>query len=583
MISSEYFKIDVDKKNNLFWFMVIFLFNLCTFSFLSYWLPINYETNDDIVMMLLSSGRYTGNYESGLIFINYILGGLIAYFYSMSSCLEWYTIILAFIYLISITIITLFFLKKNSSTSTIFLCVLLLKCIEYYFVTNFQFTIVAGFAAIAGFLLLDTKKTSNHIIGFLLLITASLVRFHILPLLIFLLLPGYLWKNKQMLGIPFLRNSATILLVGSILVGFMLNYLNNEKYSHDFNNPYFAKLTSARAYVTDSSLRDLNTLRYIPYPLKIEEIAHFQYHFYDPQLFDFRIINELSLALTSRPFLDKLRSAFHLIMNDFFKYFLLCALVIIVFIAGFESKIDIFFIISIFILFFLLCLYISMDLYLKHRVFYVIFFTFLLSLFSTFKLRDTTPKYMIFMLCFMIIFFGYFALPRNLFFLFMFSVSILYYFTHLKDKPLKLFTVALLMILSFMMIDRANWSKHGKYDQILAEQINMINRNYLKTKRFVVPCKAELFIEGLDPIKFNKVDFTKTVCFNGWMASTQFSMAKMPSFKSFKDRASLFLSVHDTVYVKAVIKGVEKHYGLRLHPVVDIHNEHFQIVSFREH
>ena len=68
-----------------------FLFSCFIVGISLVFLPFRFEENDDVIMLLLASGNYTGNFESNLIFINPIYGGLVAFLYKSIKGIEWYT------------------------------------------------------------------------------------------------------------------------------------------------------------------------------------------------------------------------------------------------------------------------------------------------------------------------------------------------------------------------------------------------------------------------------------------------------------------------------------------------------------
>ena len=98
-------------QNNKFLFILIL--NIIFFILCSYILPIRFEENDDITMLLFASGKYTGTPESHLVFINYIYGLFVSFLYSLTGKIEWYTILFAIIHIISLSVIVWSVITKN--------------------------------------------------------------------------------------------------------------------------------------------------------------------------------------------------------------------------------------------------------------------------------------------------------------------------------------------------------------------------------------------------------------------------------------------------------------------------------------
>ncbi|MGB0165887.1 MAG: hypothetical protein ACPF8V_03430, partial [Luteibaculum sp.] len=56
---------------------------------------IRFEQNDDVMMLLLASGAYTGEPEYRLVFMNPMLGHLLNALYQGKESIEWYTWLLS--------------------------------------------------------------------------------------------------------------------------------------------------------------------------------------------------------------------------------------------------------------------------------------------------------------------------------------------------------------------------------------------------------------------------------------------------------------------------------------------------------
>ena len=71
--------------NNLSLSCLILIINICLFFFFSYFLPIRYEENDDVIMCMIANGIYGGIPDCHLVFMNAILGSLLSSLYKLTS------------------------------------------------------------------------------------------------------------------------------------------------------------------------------------------------------------------------------------------------------------------------------------------------------------------------------------------------------------------------------------------------------------------------------------------------------------------------------------------------------------------
>lgn len=57
--------------------ILLIFFNILLIIFLSLILPLRFEENDDVMILLFSSGNYTGQPENILVFMNIIYGSVL--------------------------------------------------------------------------------------------------------------------------------------------------------------------------------------------------------------------------------------------------------------------------------------------------------------------------------------------------------------------------------------------------------------------------------------------------------------------------------------------------------------------------
>src|SRR5690606_3735370 len=149
---------------------------LKTVSFLQFWSilglicmitiwfqPWRFQTNDDVLMMWLVSGAYTGTPESYAVFIHPILSWSLSKLYSLSPDFNWYGATWFFGIFLSYRLVLGTISLTGFITEWKVLFSLLILVISLHFAYFPQFTLVAGYLGFAGLLtfLYDSPKNSK--------------------------------------------------------------------------------------------------------------------------------------------------------------------------------------------------------------------------------------------------------------------------------------------------------------------------------------------------------------------------------------------------------------------------------------
>lgn len=144
-----------------------------------YFLPWRFQVNDDVIMMWLVSGSYTGTPESYAVFIHPLLSALLSNLYQLNLQIQWYALYtfctLWISFLMGIKSIASSKLSQ-SFQSTLKVAIL---AITIHFCIFPQFTLLAGWAAINGllFILLNQSNSwKNQLPGFLLFFLSAFIR-----------------------------------------------------------------------------------------------------------------------------------------------------------------------------------------------------------------------------------------------------------------------------------------------------------------------------------------------------------------------------------------------------------------------
>lgn len=151
---------------------------------LIYFMP-RYETNDDYVMGLISTGAYGDKFKFGLVFSNIIYGVLASLLGTICGCLNWYVVIQYILILLSVIAIIYVISQYMPFHLSLLVNIGCWYLFFYALVQSVQFTRTAGITLIAGCILIwyyFTKRSKASLfIGATLCIFGSFVRKDCIP------------------------------------------------------------------------------------------------------------------------------------------------------------------------------------------------------------------------------------------------------------------------------------------------------------------------------------------------------------------------------------------------------------------
>jgi hypothetical protein len=202
-----------------------------------------YPVNDDIIMMMISSGYFTGFPDEHIVFSSFLIGLILKFLYNIYLNLNWYTYYLTFLNFLSCFIILFSFFKIRQSIKTIiyFLILYLFILKDYCFFIQFSHT--ATLVTSGGLILYlttlhsDKQALFDRIVAMLMIITGSLVRFDGAILVFVLYIPFMLY---YILEKKFYRILKFLALVFSFIIIF--KFANNLYYEKDKDWGYYNKL-----------------------------------------------------------------------------------------------------------------------------------------------------------------------------------------------------------------------------------------------------------------------------------------------------------------------------------------------------
>lgn len=119
--------------------ILIFAFSAFLVIIINLFLSVRFEENDDVVMLLISSGKYSNHFNNHLVFINFIFGSVLNILYQLTTKIEWYTVSLVFLNTLSIALIVKSIFKL--SYPFIFKIILIFYPFQFLFIYHCYFNL----------------------------------------------------------------------------------------------------------------------------------------------------------------------------------------------------------------------------------------------------------------------------------------------------------------------------------------------------------------------------------------------------------------------------------------------------------
>lgn len=157
--------------------LVCILFINFVLAIICFWINDIQFGNDDTIMCWIASGSFLGQPDPHLVFSNFIYGLVLSLFYKTFPLIEWYSIFLITIQVLSISIIQKEFLQLKCSRFVRILIVVAVGIMELKLFRSLTFTTTAGIVATASFMVICKRSAKHYLIGALLFVIATFVRF----------------------------------------------------------------------------------------------------------------------------------------------------------------------------------------------------------------------------------------------------------------------------------------------------------------------------------------------------------------------------------------------------------------------
>lgn len=495
--------------------------NTIIFVVIAILLPIRFETNDDTVMLLISSGAYSGVPDAHLVFINYIYGFLLSSLYTIYSGIEWYTILFAVIHIISLSILSWRIFKSDLDKIYKILLLILFYSLEVYCVSALQFTTTAAICALSGLILfVSVSKPYQFILSIFLFFIAALIRFEAAFLVLLIFIPVLVYR-----GIIYSDGIKKYLILFMLLI--ILPILGKQIdifiYNQDPKWKEYKEYNLIRGKINDN----LNVIKVDDLPNGIIESDYWLLlnFFQDTKVLNLEKIQNIQSKMAGVSFEDKFYSVVFNLWQ--YKYYVL-AICIICFFLFFElrRKEKYILIISLSLLLFSF-VYASIGGTLKGRVFISSLFAFIGVL--TFVLENISREKQ-------------------------------------KKKNVKLLFISLLSILTLLFAyDAKIWYGRAlsRHKSLYSQQENLseyINNSQLG---YLVPYKGSIKMELYSPFQITN-SFTKYNCkFLGWLSKIPFNEGILESYEDLINKNEIVVDkgYDPDLFFKNIKESILYHYN----------------------
>ncbi|MCD7981964.1 MAG: hypothetical protein LUF32_06575 [Clostridiales bacterium] len=310
MVHTDFMKVNSRKlmeRLNTTIFRNILFINIVYFLIYFFIFTPRYETNDDQALDSIVSG-YRGSYTSHLVFINIFLGKILKMLVTVLPAVKWYPLMHFSVLFVGFVLISYILVKKCNRFGYIFVFIIL-TYFGYECYVNVQFTKTAGVASVAGaiaiFYALDNReKRKRHVVlGYLLLLTGSFLRFKAYGIVLILLAVLGIAQIVKYYQIrtdikKFCLKSLKYILIWAIMIGStgVFYYLDAYIYDQSPEWSYYREFNQKRAVLTDTGFPDYEQNIETYTELGISENDYYlftNWTFADPDVFTVEVMDEL--------------------------------------------------------------------------------------------------------------------------------------------------------------------------------------------------------------------------------------------------------------------------------------------------
>ena len=340
---------------------IVLACNTVIFAVLAALLPMGFEENDDVVMAMISNGTYSGIPDFHLVYINVLYGWVLTCLYGITKAVEWYTLSFAVLHVLSMSVLSYCVLTtKNRSLWERALWLAVLYVFWARMIVALQFTTTAGLVCLAGCVLLLRESFKARWCGVGMVIVAALIRFFAAGLVGLLMAPIIVYNYRLNW-----RKYIAVVVMLTAVVG--CRVANHAVYDRDPEWKYYREYNQLRAQLNDNPNAYRMTSSQLPQgvdPMDYQLLLRF---IPDAEQIDLAAIRQLSATVGSVPMREQWSNLHRLDKYALEIAMILALLVLMILTTGNKSK---YFFLILYTLFVLaLIIHVSLDGFLKNRVF----------------------------------------------------------------------------------------------------------------------------------------------------------------------------------------------------------------------
>ena len=343
-------------------------------------LPMGFEENDDIIMAMIANGSYSGVPDGHLFYINILYGNVLAWLYTLIPSIEWYTLSFAVLHILSMSVLCYcVWTTPNRALWERILWTIVLYVFWARIIVALQFTTTAGLVCLAGCMLLLRERIRARWSGAALVVVAALIRFFAAGLVGLLMAPIIVYTYRLNW-----RKYIVVVLMLTAVVGCRI--FNQRTYDRDPEWKYYREYNRLRAQLNDNPNAYRMTTADMPEgidPMDYQLLLRFVP---DGEQIDLPAIRQLSAVVGNVPFRQQVQNLLRLEKYAVELSILMALLVLMILTTGNRNKYLFLILYMLFVV--LLIVHVSLDGFLKNRVFICIILPLLATDFML--LPDTT-------------------------------------------------------------------------------------------------------------------------------------------------------------------------------------------------
>jgi hypothetical protein len=521
------------EQNTQIIFTLYLLFYLIVFFCLNNFYFIRFDANDDVIMALISSGAYGGVPNFHLVFINSLIGYFISFLYHMNNKIEWYSVLMVVIHIISVTFIALYLTKVKITKFLKIGFLLLLSALFIRTVVLLQFTTTAAFATLAGLFIIHQGNRLVKCMGLIMFLLGAGLRFEaaILVLIVFCIV--YFPFNRYFL--KYLSRKSTYYLIAAVILSLVIQVIDKNIYNANPEWAQYQKFNKLRGKINDNPNKSIIPSDNQSLIYKDKLVRSF---LIDPYTISNTDLEHILVYIAKGSFRDKL-SNFVQLKSYLFLLFLFFLIGISLNLR--KGKTDLIIFSLKFLFFGLILFFITLEGTLKYRVFLTASIPFLITLPLTLKKDELKNRFIItsilsFCLCYLLV----------------------------RD--------------SLVISDKTKDVR----EKVFAVEKTII-KDYTKDKKQIVRYGDSYRIQ-YNPIFSISNDFVGDhFMFLSWLAKSPMNSKKISSFEYFINGGGLYIdnSLHNYKDVTSFICSyVSLHYQITLMPLVVFQSGDYVIIEF---